>query len=64
MKKVLLLCGKSVFNLFFENFMCMCIMFEIVVKWLLVDVINLNINVLFISKGELLFDMINNLLVM
>lgn len=64
MKKVLLLCGKFVFNLFFENLMCMCMIFEIVVMCLLVDVLNLNINVLLMSKGELLFDMINNLLVM
>lgn len=30
-KKVLLLCGKIVCNVFFENFMCICIIFELVV---------------------------------
>jgi aspartate carbamoyltransferase catalytic subunit len=60
-KKVPLLRGKSVFNLFFENSTRTRTTFEIAAKRLSADVYNLNINASSASKGESLLDTINNL---
>ena len=60
-KKVPLLRGKSVFNLFFENSTRTRTTFEIAATRLSADVINLNINASSTSKGESLLDTINNL---
>ncbi|WP_225721240.1 aspartate carbamoyltransferase catalytic subunit [Candidatus Vallotiella sp. (ex Adelges kitamiensis)] len=60
-KKVPLLRGKSVFNLFFENSTRTRTTFEIAAKRLFADVLNFNINALSTSKGESLLDTINNL---
>ena len=60
-KKVPLLRGKSIFNLFFENSTRTRTTFEIAAKRLSADVINLNINASSTSKGESLLDTINNL---
>src|ERR1700759_5688025 len=60
-KKVPLLRGKSVFNLFFENSTRTRTTFEIAAKRLSADVLNLNINASSTSKGESLLDTINNL---
>ena len=60
-KKVPLLRGKSVFNLFFENSTRTRTTFEIAAKRLSADVINLNINASSASKGESLLDTIDNL---
>lgn len=60
-KKVPLLRGKSVFNLFFENSTRTRTTFEIAAKRLSADVYNLNINVSSASKGESLLDTIRNL---
>jgi len=60
-KKVPLLRGKSVFNLFFENSTRTRTTFEIAAKRLSADVINLNINASSASKGESLLDTIANL---
>jgi len=60
-KKVPLLRGKSVFNLFFENSTRTRTTFEIAAKRLSADVYNLNINASSTSKGESLLDTINNL---
>src|ERR1700751_4367003 len=60
-KKVPLLRGKAVFNLFFENSTRTRTTFEIAAKRLSADVINLNINASSTSKGESLLDTINNL---
>ncbi|WP_420885674.1 aspartate carbamoyltransferase catalytic subunit [Candidatus Vallotia lariciata] len=60
-KKVPLLRGKSVFNLFFENSTRTRTTFEIAAKRLSADVLNLNISALSTSKGESLLDTINNL---
>ena len=51
-KKVPLLRGKSVFNLFFENSTRTRTTFEIAAKRLSADVINLNIGASSTSKGE------------
>lgn len=63
-KKVPLLRGKSVFNLFFENSTRTRTTFEIAAKRLSADVYNLNINASSTSKGETLLDTINNLTAM
>ncbi len=63
-KKVPLLRGKSVFNLFFENSTRTRTTFEIAAKRLSADVINLNINASSTSKGESLIDTIDNLAAM
>ncbi len=63
-KKVPLLRGKSVFNLFFENSTRTRTTFEIAAKRLSADVINLNINTSSTSKGESLLDTIDNLMAM
>jgi aspartate carbamoyltransferase catalytic subunit len=60
-KKLPLLRGKSVFNLFFENSTRTRTTFEIAAKRLSADVYNLNINASSTSKGESLLDTINNL---
>ena len=63
-KKVPLLRGKSVFNLFFENSTRTRTTFEIAAKRLSADVVNLNINTSSTSKGESLLDTIDNLAAM
>ncbi|NMM28363.1 MAG: aspartate carbamoyltransferase catalytic subunit [Glaciimonas sp.] len=63
-KKVPLLRGKSVFNLFFENSTRTRTTFEIAAKRLSADVINLNISASSASKGESLLDTIDNLAAM
>lgn len=63
-KKVPLLRGKSVFNLFFENSTRTRTTFEIAAKRLSADVINLNIAASSTSKGETLLDTIDNLISM
>ena len=63
-KKVPLLRGKSVFNLFFENSTRTRTTFEIAAKRLSADVINLNMNASSTSKGESLLDTIDNLAAM
>lgn len=60
-KKVPLLRGKSVFNLFFEASTRTRTTFEIAAKRLSADVINLNIAVSSHTKGETLLDTIDNL---
>src|SRR5580765_6508986 len=55
-KKVPLLRGKSVFNLFFEASTRTRTTFEIAAKRLSADVINLNVAVSSQSKGESLLD--------
>ena len=63
-KKVPLLRGRSVFNLFFENSTRTRTTFEIAAKRLSADVINLNIGVSSTSKGETLLDTVDNLVAM
>ena len=63
-KKVPLMRGKSVFNLFFENSTRTRTTFEIAAKRLSADVINLNISASSTSKGESLLDTIDNLTAM
>jgi len=63
-KKVPLLRGKAVFNLFFENSTRTRTTFEIAAKRLSADVINLNIGVSSTTKGETLLDTIDNLVAM
>jgi aspartate carbamoyltransferase catalytic subunit len=63
-KKVPLLRGKAVFNLFFENSTRTRTTFEIAAKRLSADVINLNIGVSSTSKGETVLDTIDNLTAM
>src|SRR5258708_7629713 len=63
-KKVPLVRGKSVFNLFYENSTRTRTTFEIAAKRLSADVINLNINASSTNKGESLLDTIDNLAAM
>ena len=63
-KKVPLLRGKSVFNLFFENSTRTRTTFEIAASRLSADVINLNVNTSSTQKGESLLDTIDNLAAM
>jgi aspartate carbamoyltransferase catalytic subunit len=63
-KKVPLLRGKAVFNLFFENSTRTRTTFEIAAKRLSADVINLTIGVSSTSKGESVLDTIDNLTAM
>jgi len=63
-KKVPLLRGKAVFNLFFENSTRTRTTFEIAAKRLSADVINLNIGASSTSKGETLLDTVDNLVAM
>ena len=60
-KKVPLLRGKSVFNLFFEPSTRTRTTFEIAAKRLSADVVNLNIAASSQSKGETLLDTVDNL---
>src|SRR6187397_974972 len=60
-KKVPLLRGKSIFNLFFEPSTRTRTTFEIAAKRLSADVINLNVAVSSQSKGESLLDTVANL---
>jgi aspartate carbamoyltransferase catalytic subunit len=60
-KKVPLLRGKSVFNLFFEPSTRTRTTFEIAAKRLSADVINLNVGTSSQSKGETLLDTVANL---
>ena len=60
-KKVPLLRGKSVFNLFFEPSTRTRTTFEIAAKRLSADVINLNVGTSAQSKGETLLDTVANL---
>ena len=63
-KKVPLLHGKSVFNVFFENSTRTRTTFEIAAKRLSADVVNLNIGLSSTSKGETLLDTVDNLCAM
>jgi aspartate carbamoyltransferase catalytic subunit len=63
-KKVPLMRGKSVFNLFFENSTRTRTTFEIASKRLSADVINLNIAASSTTKGESLLDTVDNLAAM
>ncbi len=63
-KKVPLLRGKAVFNLFFESSTRTRTTFEIAAKRLSADVINLNIGVSSTTKGETLLDTVDNLCAM
>lgn len=63
-KKVPLLRGKTVCNIFFENSTRTRTTFEIAAKRLSADVINLNINTSSQSKGEAILDTVNNLIAM
>src|SRR5881394_1776399 len=60
-KKVPLLRGKSVFNIFFENSTRTRTTFEIAAKRLSADVINLNVGASSTTKGETLLDTVWNL---
>src|SRR5213076_2190783 len=60
-KKVPLLRGRSVFNLFFESSTRTRTTFEIAAKRLSADVINLNVGFSSTSKGETLLDTVFNL---
>jgi aspartate carbamoyltransferase catalytic subunit len=63
-KKLPLLRGKAVFNLFFENSTRTRTTFEIAAKRLSADVINLNIGASSTSKGESVLDTVDNLTAM
>ena len=63
-KKVPLLRGKSVFNLFFENSTRTRTTFEIAANRLSADIINLDISTSSTAKGESLLDTIDNLVAM
>ncbi|MDD5240937.1 MAG: aspartate carbamoyltransferase catalytic subunit [Sulfuricella sp.] len=63
-KKVPLLQGKAIFNLFFEPSTRTRTTFEIAAKRLSADVINLNVGTSSQSKGETLLDTVDNLAAM
>jgi aspartate carbamoyltransferase catalytic subunit len=63
-KKVPLLSGKAIFNLFFEPSTRTRTTFEIAAKKLSADVINLNVGSSSASKGETLLDTVDNLIAM
>lgn len=63
-KKVPILRGKSVFNLFFENSTRTRTTFEIAAKRLSADVINLDIQTSSAAKGETVLDTIDTLVAM
>ncbi len=63
-RKVPLLQGKSVFNIFFESSTRTRTTFEIAAKRLSADVVNLNISASSTSKGETLLDTVDNLCAM
>jgi len=60
-KKVPLLRGKTIVNLFFENSTRTRTTFELAAKRLSADVLNLNISTSATAKGESLLDMLHNL---
>ena len=60
-KKVPLLRGKAIFNLFFEPSTRTRTTFEIAAKRLSADIVNLNIAASSQSKGETMLDTVNNL---
>ena len=60
-KKVPLLRGKTIVNLFFEPSTRTRTTFELAAKRLSADVLNININTSSTSKGESLLDMLHNL---
>jgi len=60
-KKVPLLRGKTIVNLFFENSTRTRTTFELAAKRLSADVLNLNISMSATSKGESLLDTLSNL---
>ena len=60
-KKVPLLRGQTIMNLFFENSTRTRTTFELAAKRLSADVMNLNINTSATSKGESLLDTLHNL---
>ncbi len=59
--KLPLLRGKTVANLFFENSTRTRTTFELAAKRLSADVLNINVNVSAVSKGETLLDTLRNL---
>src|SRR5690554_276968 len=63
-KKLPVLRGKSVFNLFFENSTRTRTTFEIAAKRLSADVVNLNVSTSSTAKGESLLDTVDNLCAM
>ena len=63
-KKVPLLRGKTVCNIFFENSTRTRTTFEIAAKRLSADVLNLNVSTSSQSKGESILDTVNNLIAM
>ena len=63
-KKVPLLRGKTIFNLFFEPSTRTRTTFEIAAKRLSADVLNLNVSASSQSKGETLLDTVDNLAAM
>ncbi|MDR0702192.1 MAG: aspartate carbamoyltransferase catalytic subunit [Azoarcus sp.] len=63
-KKLPLLRGKSIFNLFFENSTRTRTTFEIAAKRLTADVVNLNVSTSSTAKGESLLDTVDNLCAM
>ncbi|MDX8385642.1 MAG: aspartate carbamoyltransferase catalytic subunit [Gallionella sp.] len=63
-RKVPLLQGKSIFNVFFEDSTRTRTTFEIAAKRLSADVVNLNIGLSSTSKGETLLDTVDNLCAM
>jgi aspartate carbamoyltransferase catalytic subunit len=63
-KKVPLLRGKTVCNIFFENSTRTRTTFEIAAKRLSADVINLNVDTSSRSKGETILDTVDNLIAM
>lgn len=60
-KKVPLLRGKTVANLFFENSTRTRTTFELAAKRLSADVLNINVDVSAVTKGETLLDTLRNL---
>ena len=60
-KKVPILRGKTIVNLFFEASTRTRTTFELAAKRLSADVLNININTSATSKGESLLDMLHNL---
>ncbi|MDO9598832.1 MAG: aspartate carbamoyltransferase catalytic subunit [Azoarcus sp.] len=63
-KKLPILRGKSIFNLFFENSTRTRTTFEIAAKRLSADVVNLNVSTSSTTKGESLLDTVDNLCAM
>lgn len=63
-KKLPIMRGKSIFNLFFENSTRTRTTFEIAAKRLSADVVNLNVSTSSASKGESLLDTVDNLCAM